>query len=121
MPDTSLQSLRQPQKLQDTLAKQQAEYDDCTPCRLMGMDLLPRFPHLLHPTSDKNGHAGSAAFTGLGIYTYGSGMSQLRKREVEIANQVAKTGSRFGLGARKVSILGLSAGLVGAGVYRLVN
>lgn len=97
--NNNLQSLRQPQPLESTLASQRQEYDDCTPCRLMG----------------------SAAFTGLGIYTYASGMSQLREREVEIANQVVKTGSRFGLGARKMAIFGMSAGLVGAGVYRLVN
>lgn len=97
--NNNLQSLRQPQPLESTLASQRQEYDDCTPCRLMG----------------------SAAFTGLGIYTYASGTSQLREREVEIANQVVKTGSRFGLGARKMAIFGMSAGLVGAGVYRLVN
>lgn len=45
MSDNNLHTLRQPQKLQDTLAKQQQEYDDCTPCRLMGTS----HPHLLSP------------------------------------------------------------------------
>lgn len=60
---------------------------------------------------------GSMAFTGLGIYSYASGMKQLREREMEIL----KSGSRFGLGARKGGILGISAALVGIGMYRLVN
>ena len=75
--------------------KQHQEYEDCTPCRLMG----------------------SAAFTGLGIYSYASGMSQLRQREAEIL----KSGSRVTMQARRMGILGLSATMVGLGVYRLVN
>ena len=71
------------------------EYQDCTPCRLMG----------------------SAAFTGLGIYTFYSGRKQLRERELEIL----KSGSRFGLGARRGAVLGMSAILVGMGVFRLVR
>ena len=116
----NLSTLRQPQPLQSTLASQKQEYDDCTPCRLMGTPL--RFPSPnLHRNPFLTLCTGSAAFTGLGIYTYHSGMSQLRERELEIANQVLKTGSRFGLGARKAAIFGLSFGLVGTGVYRLVN
>ena len=63
------------------------------------------------------GHAGSAVFTGMGIYSYASGMRQLRERNLEIL----KSGSRFGLGARKGAIYVLSASLVGMGAYRLVN
>lgn len=90
----TLTELRQPIKLDDVLSQQEKEYEDCTPCRLMG----------------------SAAFTGLGIYTYASGRKQLHEREVEIL----RSGSRFGMQARKASVLGMSAVLVGMGVYRLV-
>ena len=53
----------------------------------------------------------------MGIYSYASGMRQLRERNLEIL----KSGSRFGLGARKGAIYVLSASLVGMGAYRLVN
>lgn len=42
-------------------------------------------------------------------------MSQLRQREMEIL----KSGSRVTMGMRKGGIFGLSAVLVGMGVYRL--
>lgn len=44
-------------------------------------------------------------------------MSQLRQREAEIL----KSGSRVTMQARRMGILGLSATMVGLGVYRLVN
>ncbi|KAK4540398.1 hypothetical protein LTR36_009255 [Oleoguttula mirabilis] len=90
----TLSELSKPADVRTVLAQQEKDFD-CTPCRLMG----------------------SAAFTGLGIYSYASGMSQLRQREIEIL----KSGSRFSLGARKASIYALSASLVGLGVYRLTN
>jgi hypothetical protein len=62
-------------------------------------------------------YIGSATFTGLGIYSYASGMSQLREREMEIM----KSGSRVTMQARRLGIFGLSSVLVGLGVYRLVN
>ena len=68
-------------------------------------------------STDICGLLGSAAFTGLGVYSYASGMSQLRQRELEIL----KSGTRYGLGARRASIYVLSASLVGIGAYRLVN
>ena len=67
--------------------------------------------------TDLCGILGSAAFTGLGIYSYASGMSQLRQRELEIL----QSATRYGLGARRASIYVLSATLVGIGAYRLVN
>lgn len=60
---------------------------------------------------------GSATFAGLGIYSYASGMSQLRQREAEIL----KSGSRVTMQMRRMGIFGLSATLVGMGAYRLVN
>jgi len=53
----------------------------------------------------------------MGIYSYASGMRQLRERELEIL----RSGTKFGLGARKTSIYVLSATLVGLGAYRLIN
>ncbi|TKA76662.1 hypothetical protein B0A55_02596 [Friedmanniomyces simplex] len=91
---SSVQQLQQPAKVEEALALQQRDYD-CTPCRLMG----------------------SAVFTGMGIYSYASGTRPLRERELEIL----RSGSRFGLGARKGAIYALSASLVGLGVYRLTN
>lgn len=90
----NLATLQKPASLDKVVSQQQADYD-CTPCRIMG----------------------SAAFTGLGIYTHWSGRKQLHEREMEIL----RSGSRFGLGARKFGLLVLSGGLVGAGVYRLYN
>ena len=86
-------------KLNDSLSAQRNEYDDCMPCRLMG----------------------SAAFTGLGFYTYYSGRKQLKERKVEIERQLAKGTTRFGLGARRASTVAISALLVAVGAYRLVN
>ncbi|KAF2767061.1 hypothetical protein EJ03DRAFT_161413 [Teratosphaeria nubilosa] len=87
-------SLAPPAPVKDVIAQQRADYD-CTPCRLMG----------------------SLVFTGLGVYTYGSGMRQLREREMEIL----RSGTMFGMRVRRGSIYALSASLVGLGVYRLVN
>lgn len=83
-------------QLSDAMKDQRQSYD-CTPCRLMG----------------------SATFVGLGAYTYHSGMKQLRQAEVQ--QQILKSGTRFGLGARKAAILAMSAGCAGLGMYRLVN
>ncbi|KAK4552542.1 hypothetical protein LTR86_010186 [Recurvomyces mirabilis] len=93
-PQPSNYQLQQPADVKDVLKRQNDEFD-CTPCRLLG----------------------SAVFTGMGIYSYASGMRQLRQQESEIM----RSSSRFGLGARKGAIYALSASLVGLGVYRLVN
>lgn len=85
-PDTALST---------SLSTQSQQYEDCTPCRLMG----------------------SAAFTGLGAYTYYSGRKQLKEREVEIL----RSGSRFGLAGRRMAVLGMSLGLVGVGAWRLID
>lgn len=93
--NNKLDRLSQPDKIKDVVSRQNDEYEDCTPCRLMG----------------------SAAFTGMGIYTFYSGHRQIQEREREIL----RSGSRFGPLARKWAIGGLSAALVGAGVFRLFN
>ncbi|CZT22387.1 uncharacterized protein RCC_08257 [Ramularia collo-cygni] len=90
----SLPELEPPINIKDALAEQRSDFD-CLPCRLMG----------------------STAFAGLGIYSYASGMKQLREREYEIL----KSGSKFGMRSRRAGIYAISATLVGLGVYRLQN
>lgn len=86
-------------KLNESLTTQRKEFEDCTPCRLMG----------------------SAAFTGLGVYTYWSGRHQLNERKAEISRQVANGTTKFGLAARRANLVVISATLVAVGAYRLVN
>ncbi|KAF4306865.1 hypothetical protein GTA08_BOTSDO04904 [Botryosphaeria dothidea] len=87
--------LEQPPPLSKMLEDDRRQVDDCTPCRVMG----------------------ASAFIGLGIYSYLSGHSQLRQERARIL----ASKSLLGLRARKASITGLAATLVGLGVYRLVN
>ena len=96
--NSTLAALQKDPSVSD-VEKSGREFEDCTPCRLMG----------------------SAAFTGLGIYTYYSGNKQLREREMEIMQKVHSSGSRFGIGARRFAVFGTSAVLVAMGGYRLVN
>jgi hypothetical protein len=86
-------------KLDQSLTTQRKEFEDCTPCRLMG----------------------SAAFTGLGVYTYWSGRHQLNERKAEIERQFARGTTRFGLAARRANLVAISATLVAVGAYRLIN
>ncbi|KIW11108.1 hypothetical protein PV08_10408 [Exophiala spinifera] len=60
---------------------------------------------------------GSTALTSLGIYTYYSGMQQLRtqRRAIELSKSKYKSGSR------QLGVLSLSATLVGLGIYRMFN
>ncbi|KAF2758499.1 hypothetical protein EJ05DRAFT_510419 [Pseudovirgaria hyperparasitica] len=67
---------------------------DCMPCRVMG----------------------AAAFVGLGAYTYYEGQRQITENE----RRIAKSASRFGVHARRSGITGISAMLVGMGLYRWV-
>ncbi|KAF2175684.1 hypothetical protein K469DRAFT_723884 [Zopfia rhizophila CBS 207.26] len=76
----------------EAIKEDKAQYDDCTPCRLMG----------------------SAVFIGLGAYTYISGRSQLRQQEAAIL----KSKSIFGMRSRKAGISGMAATFVGLGIYR---
>ncbi|KAL7275397.1 hypothetical protein RUND412_001648 [Rhizina undulata] len=57
---------------------------------------------------------GSAAFIGLGGYVYWSGMEQLRKQE----EAILRSGSRWGIGARRLGVHGIAAGMIGVGLYR---
>ncbi|GAB7358790.1 hypothetical protein MBLNU230_g4015t1 [Neophaeotheca triangularis] len=97
MPTRDPQFPSTPIPASETQTALRADYDDCMPCRLMG----------------------SAAFTGLGIYSYASGTRQLKERETQ--ERILKSGSRFGLGVRRAGVFALSAVLVGMGAYRLRN
>ncbi|KAF2729175.1 hypothetical protein EJ04DRAFT_476026 [Polyplosphaeria fusca] len=81
-----------PPTLKEALKDDQVQYEDCTPCRVMG----------------------AGVFIGLGTYTYMSGHSQLKKQEAIIR----KSGSMFGMASRRFGITSMAAGLVGMGLYR---
>ncbi|KAJ4993608.1 hypothetical protein SVAN01_00662 [Stagonosporopsis vannaccii] len=85
-----------PPTFQEALKQDRAQFDDCTPCRVVGT-----------PT-------GSATFLGLGAFTYVSGHSQLRAQE----KVIRQSKSVFGMGSRRAAITGTSAVFVGLGVYR---
>ncbi|CAD6445281.1 7a8e6771-32d2-42ae-857f-f58c0a9787d7 [Sclerotinia trifoliorum] len=96
MAPNSIQSLDRQERLTDVLKKDEAQWkDDCLPCRLTG----------------------SAAFIGLGIYSYFSGQSQLKAQE----SKILKSKSVFGMRSRQTSITGIALTLVGMGLWRLKN
>ncbi|KAL2814713.1 hypothetical protein BDW59DRAFT_167067 [Aspergillus cavernicola] len=70
-------------------------YDDCLSCKVTG----------------------SAAFIGLGVYSYVTGMSNLRKQEKAIMMSPTK----YKMGSRRLGLATISAALVGMGVWRAVN
>lgn len=76
----------------EALKEDKAQYDDCTPCRVVG----------------------SAVFVGLGAYTYISGHSQLKAQEAAIL----KSKSMFGMASRRAGLTGTAAVMVGIGAYR---
>ncbi|KAA8649839.1 hypothetical protein EYZ11_004150 [Aspergillus tanneri] len=71
------------------------QYDDCTACRVTG----------------------SAAFIGLGVYSYYTGMSNLRKQE----KAGLLNATKYKMGSRQLGIAAISATLVGMGIYRALN
>ncbi|KOS40589.1 hypothetical protein ACN38_g8543 [Penicillium nordicum] len=71
------------------------KYDDCLSCRVTG----------------------SAAFMGLGVYSYYTGMANLRKQEKAIMQGPTK----YKMGSRKLGIASISATLVGMGLWRAFN
>ena len=86
---------------------------DCLPCRILGILLFS-----IDPALTATEHlAGAGAFVGLGTYTYFSGHSQLLQQEA----MIRQSGSIFGMKSRRASITGLALGMVGMGLYRLVN
>ncbi|KAE8349862.1 hypothetical protein BDV28DRAFT_52491 [Aspergillus coremiiformis] len=71
------------------------KYDDCLACRITG----------------------SAAFIGLGVYSYYTGMRNLRKQE----HAVMQSATKYKMGSRRLGIATISATLVGMGIYRALN
>ncbi|KAL3411381.1 hypothetical protein V8F44DRAFT_309551 [Aspergillus fumigatus] len=71
------------------------KYDDCLSCRITG----------------------SAAFIGLGVYSYYTGMNNLRKQEQTIMWSATK----YKMGSRRLGIATISATLVGMGIWRALN
>ncbi|KAN0080590.1 hypothetical protein V8E54_003794 [Elaphomyces granulatus] len=71
------------------------QFDDCMACRITG----------------------SAAFIGLGVYSYHTGMQNLRKQE----KAIMQGPSRYKMGSRQLGILSISATLVGMGLWRAFN
>ncbi|KAL4788179.1 hypothetical protein BJX76DRAFT_316577 [Aspergillus varians] len=71
------------------------EFEDCLACRATG----------------------SAAFIGLGVYSYYTGMANLRKQE----NTIMRSATKYKMGSRQLGIATISAALVGMGVWRAFN
>ncbi|KAJ6017558.1 hypothetical protein N7451_000937 [Penicillium sp. IBT 35674x] len=71
------------------------KYDDCLSCRVTG----------------------SAAFVGLGIYSYYTGMSNLRKQE----KMIMQGPTKYKMGSRQLGIASISATLIGMGIWRALN
>ncbi|CEO59968.1 hypothetical protein PMG11_04615 [Penicillium brasilianum] len=71
------------------------KWDDCMSCRVTG----------------------SAAFVGLGVYSYYTGMKNLRKQETAIMQGPTK----YKMGSRRLGIATISASLIGLGVWRAFN
>ncbi|RAL08105.1 uncharacterized protein BO97DRAFT_354934 [Aspergillus homomorphus CBS 101889] len=70
-------------------------YDDCLSCRITG----------------------SAAFVGLGVYSYWTGMKNLRKQE----KTIMRSATKYKMGSRRLGIATISATLVGMGIWRAFN
>ncbi|KAL4808396.1 hypothetical protein BDV18DRAFT_134873 [Aspergillus unguis] len=85
------------QPAQSSKAKPPVEYEfeDCFTCRATG----------------------TAAFIGLGVYSYTTGMANLRAQEKAIMNSATK----YKMGSRRLGIATISAALVGMGIWRAFN
>jgi hypothetical protein len=94
----------------EALNQDKAQFDDCTPCRIVGT-----YSHQ-DPTSRRcaDMSKGSATFVGIGAFTYVSGHSQLQANEAA----VRASKSMFGMGSRRAAITGTASVMVGLGVYR---
>ncbi|EEA24036.1 hypothetical protein TMatcc_007112 [Talaromyces marneffei ATCC 18224] len=73
----------------------QDQYEDCLACRITG----------------------SAAFMGLGVYSYYTGMRNLKQQE----KAIMRSASKYKMGSRQLGIATLSASLIGVGLYRAFN
>ncbi|KAF3407188.1 hypothetical protein DPV78_001436 [Talaromyces pinophilus] len=83
-----------PEEVEKQMAGQ-TEYEDCLACRITG----------------------SAAFMGLGVYSYYTGMRNLKQQE----KAIMRSASKYKMGSRQLGIATLSASLIGVGLYRAFN
>ncbi|KAJ5976118.1 hypothetical protein N7481_009825 [Penicillium waksmanii] len=83
----------QPSDAKQALAED--KYEDCMSCKAMG----------------------SGAFIGLGVYSYYTGMNNLRQQE----KMIMKSATKYKMGSRRLGIATISASLIGAGVWRAFN
>jgi hypothetical protein len=60
---------------------------------------------------------GSAAFIGLGVYSYYTGMRNLRRQE----KLIMRSPSKYKMGSRQLGIVTISASFVGLGLWRAFN
>lgn len=103
--------------VQETDAKRalaEDTYDDCTSCRVTGIDLSQGD---LFDARVLMQVIGSVAFAGLGVYSYYTGMNNLRKQEQAIMSGATK----YKMGSRKLGIATISATLVGMAIWRALN
>lgn len=88
-----------------------SEPQDCLPCRITGIILEP------FCSDQPLTNAGTAAFVGLGGYTYYAGTSNLRQQQ----QQMLMSGARLAMGPRQLGVITLSAALMGLGVWRALR
>ncbi|KAJ5482853.1 hypothetical protein N7539_006299 [Penicillium diatomitis] len=88
-------SSSEPEIVSAKQAMKEDQWDDCMSCRVTG----------------------SAAFVGLGVYSYYTGMNNLRKQEKAIMQGATK----YKMGSRRLGIASISASLVGLGIWRAFN
>lgn len=90
------------------------KWDDCMACRVTGMFRI----HSKALTSMVLiCRIGSAAFIGLGIYSYHTGMTTLRKQE----KMIMQNPTKYKMGSRQLGIAAISASLIGMGLWRAFN
>ena len=108
-----LNDLRQPEKLSTILKEDNP--DDCLSCRLIGASPCSLTEKI--GFTDTATPIGAAALSGLGAYSWISGSAALERNKKELL----KNKTRIGMGPRKFGLGGIALGLVGLGIYRLVN
>ncbi|KAF7714988.1 Uncharacterized protein PECH_005369 [Penicillium ucsense] len=88
-------SSSEPEIVSAKQAMKEDQWDDCMSCRVTG----------------------SAAFVGLGVYSYYTGMNNLRKQE----KAIMQGSTKYKMGSRRLGIASISASLVGLGIWRAFN
>lgn len=90
-------------------------YDDCTACKVTGIYIYAFFSFVYCGCLTLP--SGSTAFAALGIYSYYTGMNNLRKQE----QQIMQGATKYKMGSRRLGITTISAALVGMGIWRALN